>query len=179
MKHIASHFKFQAGTEADSFLLLGDGSKLSLKDIRTRFGFAGVDMLTLSTCETGFGGGQDSNGREVEGFATLAQNKGAKSVLATLWPVADQSTSRLMQTMYRSRDKDQMSKAAALQKAQLRLLKGNDGAVEAQTADVWRGLARPATARSASSLPTFTVKTRAPHAHPYYWAPFILMGNWL
>ena len=177
--HIASHFKFSPGTEADSFLLMGDGSKLSLRDIRTKYRFAGVDMLTLSACETAFGGGQDANGREIEGFATLAQNRGAKSVLATLWPVADQSTSHLMQTLYRSRGKEQLSKAAALQKAQLSLLRGFDKAgASVVEEDNWRSASRPAV-RGGAGLPAFAVRTDAPHAHPYYWAPFILMGNWL
>lgn len=26
--------------------------------------------------------------------------------------------------------------------------------------------------------PTFKVDPKAPYAHPYYWAPFILIGNW-
>jgi CHAT domain-containing protein len=29
------------------------------------------------------------------------------------------------------------------------------------------------------SAPSFTPDPSAPYAHPYYWAPFILMGNWL
>ena len=32
--HIASHFRFSPGTEENSFLLLGDGSQLSLKQLR-------------------------------------------------------------------------------------------------------------------------------------------------
>jgi CHAT domain-containing protein len=178
--HIASHFKFAAGTEADSFLLLGDGSKLSLKDVRTRVRFSGVDLLTLSACETAFGGGQDANGREIEGFATLAQNRGAKSVLASLWPVSDASTSRLMQTLYSSRDKEQLNKAAALQKAQLSLLKGKSEV--SATVDTWRGPVRanlPSAANAPSALPAYRANPALPHAHPYYWAPFILMGNWL
>src|SRR5262249_33832025 len=34
MVHIASHFKFQPGNETDSFLLLGDGSHLTLAQIK-------------------------------------------------------------------------------------------------------------------------------------------------
>jgi CHAT domain-containing protein len=180
--HIASHFKFSAGTESDSFLLLGDGSKLSLKDVRTRVRFAGVDLLTLSACETAFGGGQDANGREIEGFATLAQNRGAKSVLASLWPVSDASTSRLMQTLYRGRDKDKLNKAAALQKAQLSLLKGTGSAQETTGVDEWRSAARaqaPGQKTDSRKMPAYKTNPALPHAHPYYWAPFILMGNWL
>ncbi len=57
--------------------------------IRTdpRFRFKGVDLLTLSACQTA--GEVGSDGKEVESFATLAQNAGASSVMATLWPIAD------------------------------------------------------------------------------------------
>ena len=34
--HVASHFPFSPGTEMNSFLLLGDGSPLTLGDIRTQ-----------------------------------------------------------------------------------------------------------------------------------------------
>ena len=30
-----------------------------------------------------------------------------------------------------------------------------------------------------STAPAFTPDPDHPYAHPYYWAPFILMGNWL
>lgn len=33
--HIATHFRFLPGDESKSFLLLGDGSHLSLKELRT------------------------------------------------------------------------------------------------------------------------------------------------
>ena len=181
--HIASHFKFSAGTEADSFLLMGDGSKLSLQDVRRRYRFAGVDLLTLSACETAFGGGEDSNGREVEGFATLAQSRGARAVLATLWPVADESTSRMMQTMYSNREKQKLTKAAAVRQSQLALLTGNvlgsDGKAPVVGPEVWRGAQRNPLSSSTQQQPLFVLDAKKPFAHPYYWAPFILMGNWL
>jgi CHAT domain-containing protein len=30
----------------------------------------------------------------------------------------------------------------------------------------------------AANKPRFTVDPKRPYAHPYYWAPFILIGNW-
>lgn len=52
--HVASHFKFVPGDETRSFLLLGDGKQLTLEQIRKGrgFRFGGVDLLTLSACET-------------------------------------------------------------------------------------------------------------------------------
>jgi CHAT domain-containing protein/Tfp pilus assembly protein PilF len=147
--HIASHFKFQAGNEMQSYLLLGDGGHLSLAELKASANlFAGVRLLTLSACNTGMG-----DGTEVEGFGALAQRQGAQAVIASLWPVADSSTKVLMQKFYRIREASPgKTKLEALREAQLALL--------------GTSVKRPAGAES-------------PYAHPYYWASFFLMGNWL
>jgi CHAT domain-containing protein len=88
--HIATHFRFEPGNETQSFLLLGDGAHLNMAELKTSANlFGGVQLLTLSACNTGVG-----DGTEVEGFGTLAQRQGAKAVIASLWPVMDDSTSR-------------------------------------------------------------------------------------
>lgn len=163
--HLASHFVFKPGNESDSFLLLGDGNRLSLKAIKDSYEFRNVDLLTLSACETAVGGGRDADGREVEGFAVQAQKQGAKGVIATLWPVADQSTGQFMQLFYGFRQQG-MTKAEAIQQAQRAFIEGR---VSAALAEVSRG-----PVRAGSSAPAATSTD-----HPYYWAPFILMGNWL
>jgi CHAT domain-containing protein len=173
--HISSHFKFIPGTEAQSFLVLGDGKQLSLADIRTGgWKFNSVDLMTLSACETGLGGGKDANGREIEGFGALVQLQGAKGVLATLWPVADQSTAILMQPFYRSRQEKHLTKAEALREAQLALITGKHvrptGSPKTPIAN---------NAAVTANAPVYTPDPAKPYAHPYYWAPFILMGNWL
>jgi CHAT domain-containing protein len=143
LMHVASHFRFSPGTEANSFLLLGDGERLTLGDIRIQnYRFDNVDLLTLSACDTGLGGGRDERGKEIEGFGVIAQQQGAKAVLATLWSVADESTAMLMAEMYRRRNSDSLTKIEALRQSQLLMTQ------------------------------------RKKYAHPYYWAPFILMGNW-
>ena len=104
LMHVASHFRFSPGTEVNSFLLLGDGERLTLGDIRTQnYRFDNVELLTLSACDTGLGGGRDEQGKEIEGFGVIAQQQGAKAVLATLGPVADESTATLMADLYRRR----------------------------------------------------------------------------
>ena len=120
--HIASHFEFNSGTTEDSFLLLGDGNKLTLATMNENaLDFNDLEMLTLSACETALGG-MESNGSEIEGFGALAQLQGAKSVLATLWPVADVSTGILMQTLYKYKvENPSCSKIYALQRAQKEL----------------------------------------------------------
>src|ERR1039457_4917256 len=117
--HIASHFRFQPGNETQSYLLLGDGGHLSLAELMTSANlFGGVQLLTLSACNTGMG-----DGTEVEGFGTLAERQGAKAVIASLWPVADASTKVLMQRFYRIRESSPgKTKLEALREAQLELL---------------------------------------------------------
>jgi CHAT domain-containing protein/Flp pilus assembly protein TadD len=171
--HIASHFQFKPGNETNSFLLLGDGSHLSLADIkRLPSLFSGVELLTLSACETAMGGAS-GDGKEVDGLAIVAQQQGAKAVLATLWSVADESTSLLMREFYRMRETNQgMLKSEALRQTQLAMLTGKVKATQPA-----QGIRGPV-AQDESQKKEFKVNPQTPFAHPYYWAPFILIGNW-
>ncbi|HZS47274.1 MAG TPA: tetratricopeptide repeat protein [Blastocatellia bacterium] len=174
--HVASHFQFEPGDETSSALLLGDGSFLSLAQIKRMPNvFGGVELLTLSACNTATGG-SGANGKEVEGFGVLAQRQGAKAVIASLWPVADSSTKNLMQEFYKLREaKDGETKAEALREAQLKLLNGEVGS-DSQTAD--RQIVHEEPKAGTVNRPRFTPDPKKPFAHPYYWAPFILIGNW-
>ncbi|MBA3322904.1 MAG: CHAT domain-containing protein, partial [Pyrinomonadaceae bacterium] len=180
--HIASHFQFNPGNETNSFLLLGDGSHLSLAEIKTLPNiFGGVELLTLSACNTASSGAAGADGKEVEGFAVMAQRQGAKAVIASLWPVADASTRLMMQDFYRVRNAQAgMLKAEALRRSQLSLLRGELKAAAAGGEE--RGIKMQldaAGAAGASATPgRFVRNPQAPYAHPYYWAPFILIGNW-
>jgi CHAT domain-containing protein len=196
--HIASHFQFHPGNETDSFLLLGDGNHLSLAQLNASpvQVFRGVELLTLSACDTAMGGAR-ATGKEVEGFGTLAQKQGANAVLATLWPIADDSTKDLMQAFYRLRERQPgVTKVEALRQAQLLLLRGQGapppgpqvaalgGSPAGETnAALPRGDLEPlqqaeGTCGDVARQPRFVPSPQAPHAHPYYWAPFILIGNW-
>ena len=173
--HIASHFQFSSGSMDDSFLLLGDGSHMSLANIKTKLDFTSVELLTLSACETAVGDDAAANpGAEVEGLGIIAQEAGARAVLATLWPVADASTATLMRELYQAHTNDHLDKADSLRKAQLALLRGS--AAVPDDSKVRRGLTRVGAARETGN---FTPDPKAPFAHPFFWAPFILMGNWL
>jgi CHAT domain-containing protein len=175
--HIASHFQFTPGSMDDSFLLLGDGSQMTLAQIKTKLNFKNVELLTLSACETALGDNStEHHGAEVEGLGAIAQQAGAKAVLATLWPVADASTALLMRALYQAHKDDHLDKADGLRQAQLALLYGSNAAA-GSTGDTQRGLARQQNGPVTPA--TFKADSKAPYAHPYYWAPFILMGNWL
>jgi CHAT domain-containing protein len=184
--HIASHFVFRPGDGTHSFLLLGDNSKLDLEHLKN-YSFEGVELLTLSACDTATGGA-DAKGKEVESFGILAQARGAEAVMATLWPVRDDSTRQLMEEFYRLRQAHPgVSKAEALRQAQLELLRGTGGAAAAAAKP---GAAKPAAPKSAEperstkvvpqsgDAALFKPNPNAPFAHPFYWAPFILIGNW-
>jgi CHAT domain-containing protein/tetratricopeptide (TPR) repeat protein len=176
--HIASHFRFQPGNETDSFLLLGDGNHLSLAELKNLPNlFGGVQLLTLSACNTGLGD-TNGDGKEVEGLGVLAQRKGAKAVVASLWSVADVSTSLLMQEFYRTRKSSTITKVEALREAQLALLRGT--VMSSQNAPAKRELLHEEVVKVGQpEASSFVVDPKTPYAHPYYWAPFFLMGNWL
>jgi CHAT domain-containing protein/Tfp pilus assembly protein PilF len=171
--HLATHFRFKSGDDSGSFLLLGNDERLSVEDLNVMADgvLSGVDLLVLSACETAMSG--DGDGSEFEGFALLAQLKGAGAVMASLWPVADESTSLLMGDFYRLRKAHpEWTKLEALRQAQLRMLRGEirgrGGAARTGMANVTR--ANPQVPKWPAGLPRF--------AHPYYWAPFVLTGNW-
>lgn len=167
--HIASHFVFVPGTEYDSYLLMGDGSRLTLNQLRTSdYDFHSLDLLTLSACDTAITGNKDFTGREIEGFGTLAQDKGARAVLATLWSIEDESTAFFMQNLYKLYKKHGLSKTEALREAQLKL----------KNKKAFIGDERARRARIIHEIPEYTMNINRPYSHPYYWAPFILMGNW-
>ncbi|WP_218141676.1 CHAT domain-containing protein [Nitrosomonas sp. Nm51] len=168
--HLATHFKFTPGSPINSFLLAGAGAHISLQDLlRGDYQMAGKDLVTLSACETALGELDDQHldGKELEGLGTLIQRKGAHAVLATLWPVADQSTAIFMEQFYTLREEKNISKAEAMRQTQLLFIQGNVILDETSRKARLRGVSLPADGAPESQF-----------AHPYFWAPFILMGNW-
>jgi len=83
-----------------------------------------ADLVTLSACETGLG--SDAGGEGLIGLTRAFQFAGARSVLASLWAVNDDTTALLMERFYTllraGRPKD-----VALQEAQRSLIQGNRG----------------------------------------------------
>ena len=118
--HVGTHFSLRSGNAMRSFLVLGDGSRLTL-DTLAGLDFTDLDLVTLSACQTAMGGGQTDDGREIEGLSTLVQQRGAKQVVASLWRVEDESTARLMHGMYLALAADGTDVAGALRQAQINL----------------------------------------------------------
>ena len=159
--HIASHFIL--GDTPESSWVLTRSRHLSLADFadKARLPLYGVWLITFSACDTAIGpAGHPRDGREIEGLGYTADRSGAYSVLASLWEVDDESTSRLMKYFYGALQEPRTSKAAALNQAELRFLNGAGGSPGA-----------PARSACAAGHPD-------PYMHPYYWAPFILIGSW-
>ncbi len=172
--HIASHFVFQPGDSQKSFLLLGDGSKFSLLEMQQTMNlFAGVDLLTLSACETA-AKQPGADRKEIDGFAELAQRLGASSVIATLWRIADDGTSKFMTEFYRLRQAHPRAlKSEILQQAQLSLLTGKH---TTKGGDKTRGGEVIGLKNRLTVIP-FKPRAGSPLEHPYYWASFVLFGG--
>jgi CHAT domain-containing protein len=139
--HIASHGHFAADA-ASSFLLTAQG-KLTIGQLaqmvgRLRFRAQPLELLTLSACETAQG-----DDRAALGLAGVAIQAGARSALATLWRVADDAAAILMKTFYQQLRTPGVSRARALQQAQVALLQHQQ------------------------------------YQAPFFWAPFVLINNWL
>jgi CHAT domain-containing protein/tetratricopeptide (TPR) repeat protein len=160
MLHIATHASFGVNKEKTFILMFKD--KLTLDDLQG-LELRNVSLLTLSACETA-----STDGRSGIGLASVAEaSGGAQSVLGSLWPVNDLSTSLLMQRLYANL-KAGMPKAKALQQAQLTLIQGQTSANS--PTDPRGGVVPLPKGTSPSTTSTFS--------HPFYWAPFILMGDW-
>jgi CHAT domain-containing protein len=166
--HLATHATFQPGVPEESFILFGDG-RADLTEIKNRWSFPNVDLVVLSACETGVGD-ELGDGSEILGFGYLMQQAGADAAIASLWKVSDPGTQVFMTRFYQALQGG-ASKANALRTAQLALIDpanageaGGNRAIAIPTNEEGRAL-------RANVLPGYS--------HPYYWAPFILIGNGL
>ncbi|MBU0462280.1 MAG: CHAT domain-containing protein [Proteobacteria bacterium] len=140
--HIASHGQFDKNPEK-TFVLTHNG-KLTLDSLEKLMALSNfrqdpVELLSLSACQTAVG-----DDRAALGLAGIAVKSGARSALASLWFINDKAASMLLIDFYRRLlNSDTITKAQALQQAQINLLEQDA------------------------------------YQHPTYWAPFLLIGNWL
>jgi CHAT domain-containing protein len=178
--HIASHFVEEADSGQEPYLMLGgenageaNGYELTLSKMEdSSISFHGTKLLTLSACSTAKGDAA-KDGQEMDSLGMIAQQKDAEAVLATLWDVNDASTSRLMSDFYGRWVKHPADgKAESLRQAQLVFLR------EPATGSAKNG--KDGKDRGFQNQQDATPDA-APHeagfAHPYYWAPFVLIGN--
>jgi CHAT domain-containing protein len=119
--HVASHAQFNRDVNK-TFLLTYNG-KLGMNKLEQILGISKyrtepVELLTLSACQTAAG-----DDRAALGLAGVAIKAGARSAVATLWTVNDPASAELVSEFYRDLRNPSVSKAKALQEAQLSLLK--------------------------------------------------------
>ena len=119
--HIASHGQFDRDVRKTFVLTYDD--KLTLNELEasirpSQYRGRPVEMLVLSACQTAAG-----DDRAALGLAGIAIKAGARSALASLWFVNDQSTSALVTEFYNQLHlSPTITKAQALQAAQIKLL---------------------------------------------------------
>lgn len=139
--HVAAHAEVDEIDPLFSRILLAnDGQDRGLLEAREvyQMNLGGVSLVTLSACESGLG--KVLKGDEIVGFTRSFLSAGASSMVASLWPVADDSTEALMTRMYQS-----MGEGADLMDAM----------------------------RNAQ----MDVQKKRRFAHPFFWAPFNVIGN--
>ncbi|MFH7245087.1 MAG: CHAT domain-containing protein [Spirulina sp.] len=164
--HLATHTLVQPGSPEDSFMLFGNGEVLTLGDFRT-WNLANVELVVLSGGDTGVGV-QLGDGTEILGMGYEFQQAGARAVMASLWNVSDFGTTELMTAFYTSLSQGN-SFAEALQQAQISLI--------SSVPELTRHHQK---ASVMIESPSEAVEPQAAnYSHPYYWAPFILIGNGL
>ncbi|MCA1993773.1 MAG: CHAT domain-containing protein, partial [Coleofasciculus sp. S288] len=164
--HLATHAAFVTGQPEDSFILFGDGSRVTLRDIEN-WSLPNVDLVVFSACETGLAG--FGNGEEILGLGYQVQRTGARAAIASLWTVDDGGTQALMNAFYANLKKGNTTKTEALRQAQIALITGDSTALGED-----RGLGVEQRDRT-DAPPQVTNRL----SHPYYWASFILIGNGL
>ena len=148
--HLATHGKFSSNPEET--YILDWNQRLQVEDLDQLLRFSQpnksqpIELLILSACETAKG-----DRRAALGLAGIALRAGVRSTIASLWQVDDASTAQLMIHFYKYLQNPQITKAEALQRAQLALLTNNSDTDYSDT----------------------------DYNRSYYWAPFVLVGNWL
>jgi CHAT domain-containing protein len=121
-----------------------------------------VDLAVLSACETGRG--QVRSGEGVLGLQRAFQLAGARTAVTSLWKVDDLATQALMTRFHRNLWEKRMGKLEALREAQVWLV--NEGWKHPEL-KLRSGLVRP------------DAKLKEGDAvSPFFWAAFILSGDW-
>ena len=131
----------------------GDDGILTAYEVAT-LDLRNVELAVLSGCETGLG--KNFFGEGSMGMQRAFQVAGARTTVASLWNVPDASTSELMQRFYANLWDRKMSKLEALREAQLWIMR--TGRTEQEV-----------------NKSSETARKRRP---PYFWAAFVLSGDW-
>jgi CHAT domain-containing protein len=121
---------------------------------------SGVELVTLSACETGLG--QTAGGEGVLGLQRSFHLAGARTTVASVWQVPDAATRALMVEFYENLWQKKLPRGQALRQAQLLMLREG----------VERGVVQRGSTDADQSA------GGSPGTPPYYWAAFVLSGDW-
>jgi CHAT domain-containing protein/Tfp pilus assembly protein PilF len=150
--HLASHFRLDAANASRSSLLLGGDEEVSLLQLAadlTRTGRPHA-LITLSACQTATAAQSGGRTRE-EGLA----GAGLESLAALL---LEQSAQAILATLWKLDDQGALHAMQGFYQA--------------------RGERRQMSKAAALRQAQLAVRRKAGSAHPYHWAPFVLMGAW-
>ncbi len=147
--HLATHGVFSSDPE-QTFIVTGDRNIIGLDSLSSLFSSNKSTKPELIVLSACDTATGDE--RAVLGLAGIAVRSGS-STIASLWSVEDMSTTRLMTQFYRELENPATKKVDALQKAQLSLIKS-----------------------LRANPPSPELQQLPPH--PYYWASYVLVGNW-
>ena len=173
--HFATHAELSKEDPLSSAILLTKaGNEDGRLEVKELFGMnLNASLVVLSGCETGLG--KLSSGDELIGLSRAFIYAGTPSVVTSLWNVEDSSTAQLMASFYKNLKT--MSKVEALRQAQLAMIR-KDGCSDLLARRGVGGIGKLGDAPSSPSqhpisVPSSSVST----SHPYFWAPFVLVGD--
>ncbi len=117
--HIAAHGTYVPESPLFSAIQLAEGGdhdgSLHVHEVWDRLDLKNVRLVVLSACDTA--AGEPTRGDEIVGLTQAFLVAGAPAVIATLWPVDDEASARLMTAFYRLFQQGETA-AAALRAAQ-------------------------------------------------------------
>lgn len=120
--HIATHGQFSSDKNS-TFLLTWD-EKIGIEELASLFQNYNkkqpLELLVLSACQTAVG-----DKRATLGLAGISLKAGARTTIASLWAVVDESTQLLISDFYQQLNNPSISKAEALRKAQIDMIKNS------------------------------------------------------
>ena len=159
--HFATHF-VTGHSESASYLVIGGGNRISLKDMGESLNFEQVTMLVLSACNTGVPVHTDHDARIESAARRLQQIGRVQTVVGTLWPVVDGSTADFMQLFYRElTSRNTRSSIDALAAAQRAFIAGD----------------KPASTHHNVADRQHALEPLRDHRLPKYWASFVMVGG--